>query len=59
MDFYAYHPTDVDPLPFRAMGTYPYPGKAFPSDEDHLKYLLEYNTRHLSGKEPQGYAFRY
>jgi len=41
------------------MGTYPYPGKAFPLDEQHLDYLLNYNTRHLSGNEPRGYAFDY
>jgi tetratricopeptide (TPR) repeat protein len=59
MDFYAYHPTEVDPLPFRAMGTYPYPGKSFPADAKHVDYLLQYNTRHLSGNEPRGYAFEY
>jgi len=59
MDFYAYNPNSVDPLPFRDMGTYPYPGKAFPLDEQHLDYLLNYNTRHLSGNEPRGYAFDY
>jgi hypothetical protein len=59
MDFYAAEGNTVDPLPFRAMGTYPYPGKTFPLDEEHLDYLLEYNTRHISGKEPRGYAYEY
>lgn len=59
MDFYAYEGNSVDPLPFRNMGTYPYPGKSFPLDEEHLNYLLEYNTRHMSGREATGYAFRY
>ena len=60
MDFYAYDPTSVDPLPFRAMQTYPYPkGKSFPMDDSHLKYLLDYNTRQMSGNEAQRYAFEY
>jgi cytochrome c-type biogenesis protein CcmH/NrfG len=59
MDFYAYQGNSVDPLPFRSMGTYPYPGKSFPLDDEHLKYLLEFNTRHMSGHEATGYAFRY
>ena len=59
MDFYAYEGNSVDPLPFRNMGTYPYPGKSFPLDQEHLNYLLEYNTRHMSGREASGYAFRY
>jgi hypothetical protein len=59
MDFYAYEGNSVDPLPFRNMGTYPYPGKSFPLDQEHLNYLLEYNTRHMSGREAAGYAFRY
>jgi hypothetical protein len=28
-------------------------------DQEHLNYLLEYNTRHMSGREATGYAFRY
>jgi hypothetical protein len=59
MDFYAYEANSVDPLPFRNMGTYPYPGKSFPKDDKHLNYLLEFNTRHMSGHEASGYAFRY
>src|SRR5580704_13500209 len=59
MDFYSYDWTHVDPLPFRDMGTYPYPGKSFPLDDEHLNYLLEYNTRYMSGREPRGYAFDY
>jgi hypothetical protein len=42
-------------LPFKAMGTYPYPGKQYPLDREHLNYLLEYNTRAVSGNEPSGY----
>jgi hypothetical protein len=59
MDFYSYDFTRVEPLPFRDMGIYPYPGKAFPLDDPHLKYLLEYNTRYLSGHEATGYRFEY
>ncbi len=59
MDFYAYHGSTVEPLPFRAMGTYPYPGKSFPMDDAHLNYFLQYNTRHLSGDEPRGYSYNY
>ena len=59
MDFYAYDFTSVEPLPFRDMGTYPYAGKSFPLDDLHLNYLLEYNTRYLSGHESTGYRFDY
>jgi tetratricopeptide (TPR) repeat protein len=60
MDFYAYDFTSVDPLPFGDMGEYPYPSdKSFPLDDAHLNYILEYNTRHMSGNEPRGYRFDY
>jgi len=59
MDFYAYRGDTVDPLPFRDMRTYPYPGQSFPADADHLNYLLEYNTRFMSGNEASGYSFHY
>ncbi len=59
MDFYAYRGDTVDPLPFRGMRTYPYPGQSFPSDSEHLNYLLEYNTRFMSGNEASGYSFQY
>jgi len=59
MDFYAAEGSTVEPLPFRRMGTYPYPGKSFPEDQDHLDYMLKYNTRFMSGKEPQGYQYQY
>jgi len=36
----------VDPLPFHNMSCFPYPDtESYPFDEDHLSYLLEYNTR--------------
>jgi len=59
MDFYAAEGSTVEPLPFRRMGTYPYAGKSFPSDPEHLDYMLKYNTRFVSGKEPQGYSYEY
>jgi tetratricopeptide (TPR) repeat protein len=59
MDFYAADGSTVEPVPFRRMGTYPYPGKAFPSDQEHLDYMLKYNTRFVSGNEPRGYAYEY
>jgi tetratricopeptide (TPR) repeat protein len=60
MDFYAYDFTSVDPLPFHDMGAYPYPSdKPFPLDDAHLNYILEYNTRHMSGNESRGYRFDY
>jgi len=59
MDFYAYRGNTVDPLPFRDMRAYPYPGQSFPADAEHINYLLEFNTRFMSGKEASGYSFRY
>jgi Flp pilus assembly protein TadD len=59
MDFYAYRGDSVEPLPYHDMGTYPYPGKSFPADSEHLNYLLEYNTRFMSGNEASGYSFHY
>jgi tetratricopeptide (TPR) repeat protein len=60
MDFYAADGNYVAPLPFLSMGDYPYgPPKSFPLDDEHLNYLLEYNTRHMSGNEQRGYAFEY
>ena len=59
MDFYAYQGDTVDPLPFHDMKAYPNAGQAFPADRDHLNYLLEYNTRFMSGNEARGFAFQY
>ncbi len=60
MDFYAAEGNFVAPLPFLRMGDYPYqPGQSFPLDDAHVNYLLEYNTRHMSGNEPRGYWFDY
>ncbi|MFZ0760381.1 MAG: FG-GAP-like repeat-containing protein [Candidatus Sulfotelmatobacter sp.] len=60
MDFYAADGNYVAPLPFLRMGGYPYAtGKSFPLDNAHVNYLLEYNTRYMSGKEQRGYWFDY
>jgi tetratricopeptide (TPR) repeat protein len=60
MDFYAAEGNFVAPLPFLTMGDYPYtPNKSFPLDDAHVNYLLEYNTRHMSGNEQRGYWFDY
>jgi len=60
MDFYAAEGNYVAPLPFLSMGEYPYtPKKSFPLDDMHVNYLLEYNTRHMSGNEQRGYWFDY
>jgi hypothetical protein len=60
MDFYAAEGNFVAPLPFLKMGDYPYaPGKSFPLDDAHVNYLLEYNTRHMSGNEQRGHWFDY
>ena len=58
MDFYAADGFTVEPLPFRAMSGYPYPGQ-YPLDREHLNYVLEYNTRHVSGNEEHGYSYHY
>jgi tetratricopeptide (TPR) repeat protein len=60
MDFYAAEGNYVAPLPFLSMGEYPYPPKKwFPLDDAHVNYLLEYNTRQMSGNEQRGYWFDY
>jgi tetratricopeptide (TPR) repeat protein len=60
MDFYAAEGNYVAPLPFLSMEDYPYePRKSFPLDDAHLNYLLEYNTRQMSGNEQRGYSFDY
>jgi hypothetical protein len=59
MDFYAFEGNTVAPLPFHAMGRYPYPDNSYPLDDEHLDYLLNYNTRYLSGNETRGYSYDY
>jgi hypothetical protein len=58
MDFYAAHGDTVAPLPFHTLVPYPYPnGVAYPEDPQHLKYMLDYNTRGVAG--PAGDSFRF
>ncbi len=60
MDFYAAHGHSVSPLPFHSMDRYPYDEDAsYPTDAVALDYLLNYNTRHDSGRPAPGYRFRY
>jgi tetratricopeptide (TPR) repeat protein len=59
MDFYAYDGNHVGQLPFQAMPGYPYPEKSYPLNDEQMNYILEYNTRFMSGNEASGYAFDY
>ncbi|MGA9528332.1 MAG: FG-GAP-like repeat-containing protein [Terriglobales bacterium] len=59
MDFYAYRGETVEPLPFADMPAYPYSAQSYPNDPRNLDYLLEYNTRFMSGRESRGYSFQY
>jgi hypothetical protein len=46
MDDYTAELLTVEPLPFRAMSSYPYPpGESYADDPAHLDYRLRYNTR--------------
>jgi hypothetical protein len=59
METYTPSPDTVAPLPFHAMTKFPYPGNEhYPDDPEHLRYLLEYNTRHIDGKAPVQVRFR-
>ena len=60
MDFYSAYSSTVEPLPFHAMGGYPYPaGTTFPADRTRLDYRLRSNTRSASGNEGTSYRFQY
>jgi len=60
MDFYAAHGDTVAPLPFHTSVPYPYPnGVAYPEDPQHLKYMLDYNTRGVAGPAGDGFRFNY
>ncbi len=44
----------VEPLPFHGMSSYPYPNtEHYPDDEEHQRYLLEYNTRRVTHQLPK------
>ena len=58
MDFYAKYGETVSPLPFHTLVPYPYPdGIGYPEDDQHMSYILEYNTRGVTG--PAGPLFRF
>jgi Tfp pilus assembly protein PilF len=60
MDFYAEYGDTVAPLPFHTLIPYPYPkGVGYPLDDEHLKYLLEYNTRGVAGPASGSFKFTY
>jgi tetratricopeptide (TPR) repeat protein len=60
LDFYAAYAFTVEPLPKHGLVSYPYPGgKAYPLDEEHLKYELEYNTRSRSDRLPENLRYNY
>jgi hypothetical protein len=44
-ELYSALAESVEFLPFHGMKSYPYFGESYPSDEDHIRYLLEWNTR--------------
>ena len=59
LDFYAAHAFTVEPLPRHSSLPYPYPeGKDYPSDAQHLKYQLEYNTRTRSDRMPPSLRYQ-
>ena len=60
LDFYAAHAFTVEPLPKHTLISYPYPeGQAYPSDDEHLRYQLDYNTRQRSDKLPPTLRYQY
>ena len=60
MDFYEALSSTVDPLPFHAMGQYPYGSQThYPTDAQHQDYRLNSNTRWVSGEELRSFRFRY
>jgi Flp pilus assembly protein TadD len=60
LDFYAAHAFTVEPLPKHTLKSYPYAeNDAYPADDEHLRYQMEYNTRQRSGKMPPTLRYRY
>jgi hypothetical protein len=45
LDLYSAFSKTVEPLPFAAMGGYPYPAGAYPLDAAQARYLGDWNTR--------------
>ncbi|HYK89233.1 MAG TPA: FG-GAP-like repeat-containing protein [Acidobacteriota bacterium] len=51
MDMNSLFPEILGPLPFHGMSSYPYPANQhYPKDEEHRRYLREYNTRFYPSK---------
>lgn len=49
----------VEPLPFHGMTKYPYgEDESYPTDEDHQRYLREYNTRRVTTEPFRRLLFR-
>lgn len=60
MDFYASYGDTVAPLPFHTLTPYPYPtGTGYPTDDRHILWQLEYNTRGVAGPAGPVYLFQY
>jgi hypothetical protein len=60
MDFYEALSDTVDPLPFHAMGEYPYGRHThYPTGPLHQDYRLNTNTRWVSGGEVRSFRFSY
>ncbi|MGZ4814761.1 MAG: FG-GAP-like repeat-containing protein [Terriglobales bacterium] len=60
MDFYAADGLTVDPLPFHAMGTYPYPAeKTYWRDAQHVDTVLDMNTRFYGNVPPKDFRYHY
>jgi Tfp pilus assembly protein PilF len=60
LDFYAAHAFTVEPLPRHTLLPYPYPaGRDYPSDDEHLRYQLEYNIRQRSDRMPSTLRYDY
>ena len=52
-DINTLHSQSVEPLPFHGMSAYPYPeGESYPSDPEHVRHQLEYNTRRVNHDLP-------
>jgi len=60
MDFYAADGLTVDPLPFHAMSTYPYPeSKSYWRDARHVDAVLDFNTRFYGDIPPKDFRYHY
>lgn len=60
MDFYEAHSATVGPLPVHTVEPYPYPsGRHYPSTGQYVDYLIDYNTRPVSGSPQRAYRFEY